>query len=96
MPKHCSKCNLRYEIEPGFFYGAMYISYAFSVAITIIFGFATYFIANNPEPWVYPVVVSTVILFLFPYSFRYSRTLMLHIFSPIRYEPDSIQEKSGD
>jgi hypothetical protein len=40
MNPRCPNCNLDYEVEPGFFYGALYISYIFSVgifaAVTII------------------------------------------------------------
>ena len=31
--KNCPKCNLRYAKEPGFYYGAMYVSYAYGVAL---------------------------------------------------------------
>ena len=31
----CKKCNLKYEMEPGFWFGAMYISYAISIFICI-------------------------------------------------------------
>lgn len=87
---HCPKCDLRYEVEPGFFYGAMYISYAFSVAIFIVFGFATFLIANDPPIWVYPTVVITVTLLLLPITFRYSRVLLLHIV--VKYRREAIKE----
>ncbi|TXD53223.1 MULTISPECIES: DUF983 domain-containing protein [unclassified Polaribacter] len=32
---HCSKCNLKYMLEPSFFYGAMYVNYGITVAISI-------------------------------------------------------------
>ena len=31
----CSHCNLKYMIEPSFFYGAMYINYGITVAISV-------------------------------------------------------------
>ena len=65
MPTHCPKCNLRYAREPSFFDGAMYISYAFSVAIVLTFGLATNIIGNDPEIWVYLTVISIAILFSF-------------------------------
>lgn len=36
MHEHCPSCDVRYEVEPGFFYGAMYISYAFTVGIMLV------------------------------------------------------------
>ena len=44
MESHCQNCNLNYEPEPGYYFGAMFISYIwtgwlclFIVGITIIF-----------------------------------------------------------
>jgi len=34
----CNVCQLKYEREPGFFYGAMYVSYASGVALLAPFG----------------------------------------------------------
>lgn len=92
MPKHCDECGLRFELQPSFFDGAMYISYAFSVAIMITFGFGTYILGGDPPMWVYIMVVITAVLFLFRMSFRYSRVLMLHLFGFIKYE--SPEERS--
>ena len=33
---NCTKCNLKYMLEPSFFYGAMYINYGITVAISVI------------------------------------------------------------
>jgi uncharacterized protein (DUF983 family) len=33
--KNCSKCDLRYTIEPSFFHGAMYVSYGLTVGLSI-------------------------------------------------------------
>jgi hypothetical protein len=30
---NCLNCDLKFEIEPGFFYGAMYISYGLGIGI---------------------------------------------------------------
>lgn len=86
MPKNCETCGLRFELQPSFFDGAMYISYAFSVAIMITFGFGTYILGGDPPMWVYITVVISAVLLLFRMSFRYSRVLMLHLFGFIKYE----------
>ena len=31
MNENCSHCGLKYQIEPSFFYGAMYVSYGLNV-----------------------------------------------------------------
>jgi len=32
MNKECKKCGYKFEREPGFFFGAMYVSYALGIA----------------------------------------------------------------
>ncbi len=40
MYERCSVCDLRYEREPGYFLGAMYISYALALpVVAFIAGF---------------------------------------------------------
>ena len=41
--KTCENCSLNYELETGFWYGAMYVSYALSVAIMVLFWTSTNF-----------------------------------------------------
>jgi len=31
----CPKCDLNYKIEPSFYYGSMYVSYAVSIAVAV-------------------------------------------------------------
>ncbi|HOD10182.1 MAG TPA: DUF983 domain-containing protein, partial [Flavobacterium sp.] len=42
MHDTCSHCGLQYNIEPSFFYGAMYVSYGLTVAI----GVGTFIVSN--------------------------------------------------
>lgn len=87
MNESCPHCNLRYELEPGFFYGgAMYFSYAFSVAL-----FVTVFVAMNvlfekPPLYAYVGVVIGINLLLFPLMFRYARILFLHLIGGVKYQ----------
>jgi uncharacterized protein (DUF983 family) len=78
---------LYYEVEVGLFWGAMYISYGFSVAIVLAVGVMLYYLANDPPMWVYLTVVSAIIILSTTLLFRYARILMLYFFSGIRYDP---------
>ncbi len=84
---NCLVCGLKYEVEPGFFFGAMYISYAFTVAIMIAAFVAVFVLGNDPPLWVYLVTIITANLLSVPLMFRYARVLMLHWFSGVRYDP---------
>ncbi len=86
MFDHCPVCNLKYEIEPGFFWGAMYVSYAISCAILLTLGGATLIILNDPDFWVYIAIIIPVFILASPLTYRYSRILMLYWFSPVRFE----------
>jgi uncharacterized protein (DUF983 family) len=86
MNEYCSVCKLRYEIEPGFFWAAMYVSYAFNVAELVITGvIAGQFLGANEIWWLIGIVLSPILV-LMPFNFRYARVLLLHFLSPIKYD----------
>ncbi len=85
---HCPSCGLRYEVEPGFFWGAMYISYAISIATVVTILVATTVLYPSPGYLDYVLNVFLGLALLMPFTFRYARVLMLHVFSGIGYEPD--------
>ena len=35
MPKQCSVCHQKFELEPGFYYGSMYVSYGVTIAYLV-------------------------------------------------------------
>ncbi len=77
MPENCPHCGMRFEREPGFFYGAMYVSYILSVGIFLVTSAILYFVFGDPELEVYLISVTVVSIFLYPLVFRYSRVLFL-------------------
>ena len=87
MPEHCPVCNFRYEIEVGFYWGAMYISYGLSVILLVVFGVLLYYLAGDPPLWVYIAGVSGVLLLFTTFLFRYARVLMLYWFGSVHYDP---------
>lgn len=88
MNKECPHCFVRLEPEPGFYQGAMYVSYGFTVMLMIIIGMLLYYLAGDPNEWVYIGVVIAVMLILVPLNYRYSRALYLYLFGGIKYRPD--------
>lgn len=87
---NCSHCGMRFEIEPGYFYGAMYVSYVFVVGEMLTIGLLTYLITGNDKsPWLYISSILGSILILTPLNYRYSKVLLLHILTPkIKYYPE--------
>ncbi|UAJ15151.1 DUF983 domain-containing protein [Aquirufa lenticrescens] len=89
MHEHCPSCDVRYEVEPGFFYGAMYISYAFTVGIMLVGGILVFNFLNDPPAEGYVVPITTVSLLLVPANFRTARVLFIHWFSGLNYDPSA-------
>jgi uncharacterized protein (DUF983 family) len=87
MPAQCPVCAQSFEPEPGFYFGSMYITFAFNVATVLVVGALLFYLFDNPDTWVYVVVVTGITLLLTPLILRYSRALMLYWFGGARYEP---------
>ncbi len=86
MYQFCPVCGLKYEVEMGFFWGAMYVSYAFNVGQSFIIGVLTFIFLNDPPPLTYCLVIVAGILLFLPFNFRYARSLMLHYFGGVKYD----------
>ncbi len=78
----CPKCKLSYEPEPGFFFGAMYWSYALIVG-TIIVGSITLSLFDMFDYAIYAIPMFIIIML--PLAFRHSRLLMLYVVYPLMY-----------
>jgi len=77
---YCPHCQLKFEPEPGFFWGAMYVNYGFSTALMVITGIL--FISNNwPINYIF-VVAPLIAITLLPFGYRYSRVIMLYFITP--------------
>jgi uncharacterized protein (DUF983 family) len=80
---YCSHCGLKFEHENGFYWGAMYISYVFSAGIMIMFGI----VAINYD-WSFSRIMTIIIvsiLLITPFSFRYSRMVLIYTLHPLRH-----------
>jgi uncharacterized protein (DUF983 family) len=93
MHTHCPNCGLKYEYELGFFWGAMYVGYAFNVALSVSIGVATYVLGGNPDTWVYITAIIAGIILSSRFNFRYSRLVLLYIFVP-RISDEQLKEIS--
>ena len=79
MKVKCEYCGQLFEPETGFYYGAMYVSYAVSIAAMFVPAYTLYFLFNVGFPVMLSVVIGIYILF-FPVFFRLSRNIWLNIF----------------
>jgi uncharacterized protein (DUF983 family) len=92
MNTHCNKCGVKYEKEGGFFYGAMYISYAINIALFVTATVGWYLFINGHMDWrIYISTYVGITVLLVPVIFRYSRSIWLMIM--IKYEPGKTGER---
>lgn len=83
MLKRCPHCDFKFEMEPGFFYVAMFVSYALSVAQFIAVCIATYVFSGGSEsPWVYLASCVFVAFVFSGFNFRYSRVIQMYWLVP--------------
>lgn len=83
MNANCPHCSVSFTPEPGFYYGALFVSYAFNVALMVIISIILYFFISPPE-WVYGASLVAAAILSIPFSFRYSRILFLHWFGGLQ------------
>ena len=76
MNDRCPVCDLRYEREPGFFLGSIYINYGLTALLVTVCFYSLYFgrvVSPQAALW-----IVTAFALLFPiWFFRYARSLWL-------------------
>ncbi len=90
MPKKCSVCGLKYEPEPGFFYGAMFISYIFIGFLSLgLVGLCVF---------VFHLSINIAFIFLlcflaviFLWNLRFSRSIWIHLM--VKFNPKMKNEE---
>ncbi len=97
MNEFCDHCGLKFEREPGYFYVAMFVSYAFNVAEMITVSVAAYILGLQLEYenlWLFVSMLFLTTVVFAPFNYRYSRMVLLYWLSPgLHYEPDRSQPK---
>ena len=89
MNENCSHCGFKYQIEPSFFYGAMYVSYGLNVAVGIAAFIVSFvFFGATIEQSFIAIILTLVVLF--PFVLRLSRNLYINMF--VSYDPKAGQE----
>lgn len=88
MAEHCAFCHEDFKREPGFYFGAAYVSYALTVALWVAvlvalitfdaIGLITFSFFENPVIFL-SVGISALVLLL-PILFRLSRAIWIAMF----------------
>lgn len=86
MHERCSNCGTKYKIEPSFFYGAMYVSYAVGIGFAVAAFVISYVFLGAGLLTSFFAIVGTLIVFM-PVIMRLSRNIWINLF--FSYKPDA-------
>ncbi|WP_430408327.1 DUF983 domain-containing protein [Kordia sp.] len=83
MPKiydNCTVCGHKFEKEPGYFYGAMYVSYMLTVAQAIAVYFILAYVFQFDNNFQIFLMIAATMIGLSFFNMRISRTIWIHLF----------------
>lgn len=91
LHEKCSHCDLKYMMEPSFFFGAMYVNYALAVALFVaIFIICKIFLGMEVAHSFIAIIV--VSLLITPLTLRLSRIIWINIF--VSYDKKNKKKQS--
>ena len=90
MPKRCVVCQKKTEPEPGFYFGAMFLSYILSAFPLLGIGLAAAFLFDMSMNAIIALLVVVGAVF-FIKILRFSRSLWIHMM--VKYEPETIHKE---
>ena len=80
MKEQCGKCKYHFDREPGYFIGAMYISYAIAVLIGLVtFLFCHIIFPQMSTVGIFLAVIGSIFL-IAKKNYKLSRIIYIHIF----------------
>jgi uncharacterized protein (DUF983 family) len=84
MNDRCSFCGQSFNPEPGYYFGAMFVSYGINAAFFIAVWVAMYFTMEEVSLTAMIMALLVVVFGLLPITFRLSRVLWIYLF--VRYD----------
>jgi hypothetical protein len=93
MYEKCTVCNHKFEIESGYFYGAMYVSYGLTVAFSCAVFVLSYLFLPNISPLYYIINISVIIILLVPFTYRTSRSVWVNMNT--KYDKNRLNKKGN-
>ncbi|WP_371812576.1 DUF983 domain-containing protein [Aquimarina sp. U1-2] len=93
MNERCSSCNLKYQMEPSFFYGAMYTSYGIGVAVGVAIFVLTYAIIGF-RPFYAFIAITIGLFLLYPIIARLGRSVWINLF--VNYDAKALENHQSN
>ena len=89
--KKCDFCALKYSREPGFYFGAMFVSYALGVALFVTIWIATVIIYPGYSAELLLEIIIGAMIILGPYLYALSKIIWANLF--FHYEDIILKQK---
>lgn len=90
MPDVCAECGQKYDMEPGFWFGTSYVSYALTVALSVATFVAWYVLigvsVNDSRIFWWLGTNAVILVVAQPWLMRISRVLYIRFF--VSYDKD--------
>jgi uncharacterized protein (DUF983 family) len=84
MNARCACCGQSFTPEPGYYFGAMFVSYGINAALFIAVWLGMYLFMETVSLTAMIIALLIVIFGLLPVTFRLSRVLWIYIF--VKYQ----------
>ena len=85
MNDRCPVCNEDFKKEPGYYFGAAYVSYG----VTVAFGLGLFLllcVVFDVDPFDFIFIFSGILILLLPVFYRSARLIWINLF--VRYKGD--------
>jgi uncharacterized protein (DUF983 family) len=90
MPEKCPVCQQKFEPEPGFYYGAMFLSYIFSAFFFLgVIGLCLIVFKMGINTAMLVLLVTAALTYLF--FLRMSRSIWINLM--VKYDPNAKENK---
>jgi uncharacterized protein (DUF983 family) len=92
VKEECSECKLKYNIEPSFFHGSYYVTYALGVALFVAVGVLTYLLIPNVGPKTILISTFVSLAILSPLFYALSKIIWINFF--VKYDKGILKKRS--
>ncbi|TYP72808.1 DUF983 domain-containing protein [Aquimarina intermedia] len=80
VKERCENCELKYSIEPSFYYGSMYVSYGVGIALAVVVFATLYLLGLDLQPLTIFFSILTTLVLLMPYIGAISKSIWANLF----------------
>lgn len=89
MPDRCPVCNQDFQIEPGFYIGALWTSFPIVIFIMTLLSILLLVLIKMELEWFF-VAITVILLLLQPIIIRLGRVIWINIF--VDYDPEAAED----